>query len=136
MGELFAFVRTISDRGAWRSVRRRGRDRALRGSLRVADAASWTSIPPGPDRYLQIVPDSPLHERDQAYLHQLLEAGSKAELARRVGVSRAAVTQRVQRIRARIDELAGMERMAHEAWMLHAARRALHSEDPALEPLG
>ena len=63
------------------------------------------------------VAESPLSEADQAYLRQLLAAGSKAELARRAGVSRAAVTQRVQRIRRRVAELAPRERSSHEVWL-------------------
>ena len=62
----------------------------------------------------------------------LLEAGSKAALARRVGVSRAAVTQRVQRIRQRIDALSGHDRMAHDVWMTQEARHALEATAPEL----
>lgn len=125
--ELLGFVRTITDRTAWRSIRRRDRER----SLLQADGdlvEDWTANLPRPDAHLETVPDSPLPEADQAYLRELLLAGSKAEFARRSGVSRAAVTQRVQRIRSRVAELAPMARMAHDVWMNQAARRALETE--------
>lgn len=133
--ELLGFVRTIADRTTWRVVRRRDRERALIH----ADAElveDWNAAMPRPDAHLETVPDSPLPEADQAYLVDLLRAGSKAELARRAGVSRAAVTQRVQRIRGRIDELAPHARMAHEVWLSQAARRAIEDApglDDALE---
>ncbi|MEQ1505123.1 MAG: hypothetical protein ABMB14_23010 [Myxococcota bacterium] len=125
--ELLGFVRTIADRTTWRAIRRRDRER----SVLSADGdliEDWTANLPRPDAFVEVVPDSPLPEVDQVYLRDLLEAGSKAELARRSGVSRAAVTQRVQRIRSRIAELPPMARMAHEVWLNQAARRALESE--------
>lgn len=125
--ELLGFVRTIADRTTWRLVRRRDRERSLLqhdGDV-VED---WNATIPRPDAYLEVVPDSPLPDTDQNYLMQLLSAGSKAEFARRSGVSRAAVTQRVQRIRTRISELPAMARMAHDAWLNQAARRVLESE--------
>jgi DNA-directed RNA polymerase specialized sigma24 family protein len=125
--ELLGFVRTISDRTTWRAIRRRDRER----SLLQADGelvGDWTASLPRPDAHLETVPDSPLPEADQSYLRDLLQAGSKAEYARRAGVSRAAVTQRVQRIRSRVAELAPGARMAHEVWMNQAARRVLESE--------
>jgi len=125
--ELLGFVRTITDRTTWRAIRRRDRERNLLqadGSL-VED---WIANLPRPDTHLETVPDSPLPETDQSYLVELLQAGSKAEFARRAGVSRAAVTQRVQRIRSRVAELAPGARMAHEVWMNQAARRVLENE--------
>lgn len=125
--ELLGFVRTIADRTTWRAIRRRDRER----NLLQADselAVDWTANLPRPDAHLEVVPHSPLPEADQQYLLELLRAGSKAELARRSGVSRAAVTQRVQRIRARIAELSSMSRMAHDAWLNQAARRTLEAE--------
>jgi DNA-directed RNA polymerase specialized sigma24 family protein len=123
--ELYGFVRTIADRTTWRVIRRKERElRALEGE--GADAVEgWQGTMPRPDADAERVAESPLSEADQDYLVQLLVAGSKAELARRAGVSRAAVTQRVQRIRARIAELAPKERSSHEVWLERAARDAL-----------
>lgn len=129
--ELLGFVRTIADRTTWRVVRRRDRERALI-QADTEGVEAWNASVPRPDAFLETVPDSPLPEADQTYLLELLRAGSKAEFARRAGVSRAAVTQRVQRIRGRIAELAPQARMAHEVWLDQAARRVLASE-PALE---
>ncbi|MEQ1567265.1 MAG: hypothetical protein ABMA64_16610 [Myxococcota bacterium] len=129
--ELLGFVRTITDRTTWRTIRRRDRER----NLLQADGdlvEDWTASLPRPDSHLETVPDSPLPEADQAYLCDLLRAGSKAEFARRTGVSRAAVTQRVQRIRSRISELPPMARMAHEVWLNQRARHVIDTE-PLLE---
>ena len=84
-----------------------------------------------PGQLVRIVPDLPLSEKDEQYLRALLEAGSKAELARRRSLSRAAVTQRVQRIRKRIDALQPQQRMAVDAWLQQAAREALDLRDEA-----
>jgi DNA-directed RNA polymerase specialized sigma24 family protein len=83
-----------------------------------------------PDEEVELAVDSPLRPKDQAYLLELLQAGTKAELARRTGVSRAAVTQRVQRIRSRIDALAQQDRLTHDVWMSQAARRVLERAEP------
>jgi hypothetical protein len=83
---------------------------------------------PAPDAQSERVARSPLTESDQAYLIELLQAGSKAELARRAGVSRAAVTQRVQRIHSRVRELATQDRIQHEVWLEQAARRVVAEE--------
>lgn len=125
--ELLGFVRTISDRTTWRTVRRRDRERALlqTDSDLVED---WTASVPRPDAHLEVVPDSPLPEVDQSYLRALLAAGSKAEYARRSGVSRAAVTQRVQRICGRIAELTPMARLEHDVWLNQAARTVLEAQ--------
>lgn len=132
MGELYGFVRTIADRCTWRAVRRHERERAAIAGLRNEERAGWVSIPPRPDAEAECVPQSPLDAKDQEYLRALLAAGSKAELARRAGVSRAAVTQRVKRICRRIDELSSMDRIAHEVWMKHAARSTLAAEKRAV----
>ncbi|MFT4627405.1 MAG: DNA-directed RNA polymerase specialized sigma24 family protein [Myxococcota bacterium] len=132
MPELYGFVRTIADRCTWKAIRGRERELKLVAGMRDGDIESWGSIPPKPDQHLELIPDSPLDQKDQDYLCQLLTAGTKAELARRAGVSRAAVTQRVQRIRKRIDELAAMERMAHDVWMRHTARHVLEAEETYL----
>lgn len=132
--ELLGFVRTISDRTTWRTVRRRDRERSLiqtDGSL-IED---WTAHVPRPDAQVEVVSESPLPDVDQGYLRALLAAGSKAEFARRSGVSRAAVTQRVQRICARIAELPPVARLAHEVWLDQAARHVLQVvAEPGSEP--
>lgn len=129
--ELLGFVRTITDRTTWRIVRRRDRERALLQTVNgLVD--DWTASVPRPDALVEVVPDSPLPHADQAYLVELLRAGSKAELARKNGVSRAAVTQRVQRIQTRVAELSAMARSTHEVWLTQAARRVVETE-PHLE---
>ncbi len=125
--ELLGFVRTIADRTTWRMIRRRDRERALiQGETSLVQ--DWSATLPRPDTHLETVPSSPLPEADQVYLLKLLQAGSKAELARRAGVSRAAVTQRVQRIRLRVAELPVGARLAHEVWLNQAARRVVETE--------
>lgn len=128
LGELYAFVRTIADRSAWRAIRRLERERNLLQGAGAELVEDWNAPAVRPDKHLELIADSPLSDNDQQYLRDLLEAGSKAELARKAGVSRAAVTQRVQRIRARIAELEPGERMAHDVWMHQAARTALEHE--------
>jgi len=128
--ELLGFVRTIADRTTWRMIRRRDRERALiQGDTSLVE--DWSAALPRPDAHLEMVPASPLPDADQIYLLQLLQAGSKAELARRAGVSRAAVTQRVQRIRLRVAELPAPARLAHEVWLNQAARRVVETERTA-----
>ena len=126
--ELLGFVRVIADRCTWRVIRRSERERDALTGVGSEEIRSWTHLPPAPDEHLEVVGQSPLADNDLTYLRSLLEAGSKAELARRSGVSRAAVTQRVQRIRARIDALSGQERMAHEVWMKQTAHDVLEQQ--------
>lgn len=121
--ELLAFVRTICDRSAWRVVRHKDRERAL-VETEGSPLEDWTSDLPRPDAFLEVRAETPLPAADRDYLLALLRAGSKAEYARRVGVSRAAVTQRVQRIQARVLELSAAERLVHEAWLQQSARAA------------
>ena len=125
--ELLGFVRVIADRCTWRVIQRSEKEaRALKG-VGSEEIRDWNHKPAAPDQHLEVVAESPLSENDQEYLKALLGAGTKAEFARVTGVSRAAVTQRVQRIRARIDELANQERMSHDVWMTQAAREVLES---------
>lgn len=124
--ELLAFVRTISDRTTWRAVKHAERERSALAENDGEIARRWSSSPKAPDD-LEIDVETPLPDSDQEYLIALLEAGSKAELARIAGVSRAAVTQRVQRIVARVEALDDGERMAHEVWITHAARSVLEA---------
>lgn len=133
MAELFAFVRTMADRTATRRAQRRLRERNTVADLATAPDGRWVQLPmPGPDNAVDFAQPSPLDHGDQTYLTELLRAGSKAELARRQGVSRAAVTQRVARIRDRIAQLPARQRAAHEAWM---QRRAQDVLEEGCEPL-
>ncbi|MBX2803304.1 MAG: hypothetical protein KTR31_36830 [Myxococcales bacterium] len=131
--ELIGFVRTVADRTTWRIIRRRDRERALLQSEAAELVEDWSARLPAPDVTGERVAESPLSQADQAYLVSLLEAGSKAELARRAGVSRAAVTQRVQRIRNRVAELASDARIRHEVWLTQAAHRVVTKQSVSAE---
>lgn len=126
--ELLGFVRTVTDRTAWRTIRRRDRERNLLATNAAELTEDWTARMPAPDYDSEPIADSPLSPEDQAYLIRLLQAGSKAELARRAGVSRAAVTQRVQRIRNRVADLTADAQMRHEVWLTQAAKRVVAEE--------
>ncbi len=128
--ELLAFVRTIADRTTWRAVRAADRERATLAENHGEIPRGWSSRPRAPDD-LEIDAESALSQADRDYLLALLRAGSKAELARAAGVSRAAVTQRIQRILARVEALSPGERMAHEVWLRRSARAVLEAEPPA-----
>jgi hypothetical protein len=108
--ELLGYVRRICDRVCWRAARH-----VVRG---------WNAAAPDPEAAARMSPDSPFDDTDQAYLLALLEAGSRSEHARREGVSRAAVTQRLQRIRRRISQMSRLDRAAAEAWMRERADEA------------
>jgi hypothetical protein len=123
--ELFAFVRTISDRRLWRVARQRLRERK---TIEAMGFEVTTQRTKAPDENVVIVPDVPLSAQDEEYLQALLRAGSKANFARQSSLSRAAVTQRVQRIRTRIAALAPQQRMAVDAWLHHTAREVLEEE--------
>lgn len=126
--ELVAYVRTVADRAVAHRVRRRLLERRTLDERGEELAWSWSARLLDPAEAIRQVPDCPLTPVDMDYLVELLRAGSKGELARRQGVSRAAVTQRVQRIQARIQALAPRERAAAEAWLEHAARQVLETE--------
>lgn len=125
LGELTAFVKRICDRQAWRAARKRIRERdALSERGLAADVVrGWSGHVPGPADEVRLVSGNPLDPIDASYLRQLLEAGSRAELARAQGVSRAAVTQRIQRIKRRISELSQADQAAAEAWLSREADR-------------
>ena len=124
MGELIAFVRAISDRALWRFARRRLRERdALEGQAGEC-VRDWNAKLPNPEQALEWKPEPFLDEKDANYLKALLHAGSRADFARTAGVSRAAVTQRVQRIRARIDALPKAQRDATEKWFCNLSQQA------------
>lgn len=127
--ELFGFVRTITDRATWKVVRGRERERAAMEAADLEDMKSWTGAAPKAADLLDLGVDSPLDAKDQQYLTDLLRAGTKAELARKFGVSRAAVTQRVRRILTRVETLDMGGRQAHEAWLNRQARIAVSLDD-------
>ncbi|MCA9567322.1 MAG: sigma-70 family RNA polymerase sigma factor [Myxococcales bacterium] len=127
--ELLGFVRTITDRACWRVVRRRQKEREALEEADIDDMRAWTAAPPEPADAMDLEVESPLEEKDQEYLLQLLRAGTKAELARQTGVSRAAVTQRVRRILTRVESLDTGQRYAHEVWLERQARVAVALDD-------
>ncbi|MFH1463401.1 MAG: hypothetical protein ABIO70_03345 [Pseudomonadota bacterium] len=124
-GELYAYVRIISDRSLGKVVRRRLRERAALDEIRVDGSAEFMGQPRPPDRGAEIEAQCPLEEKDREYLLALLSAGSKAEYARRQNQSRAAVTRMVQRIRTRIEALDPDLRVAAEVWMQQQAQEAI-----------
>ncbi len=121
--ELLGFVKRVTDRTCWRRARRRIRERdALSGE--VGDVVrGWNAELASPDAGRPPLPPCPLDAKDEAWLLELLQAGSRSEHARRQGVSRAAVTQRVQRIKARIAALDERGQGAAEDWMRGEADR-------------
>lgn len=123
LGELLAFVRTITDRCLWRTAQRRIRERdALTGEVGEI-VREWTATTTRPDQAIVAIPKTPLNEKDAAYLLGLFQAGSQANYARSCGVSRAAVTQRVQRIRRRIESMSEAEQATTEAWLRNSLVR-------------
>lgn len=122
--ELLGFVRSISDRCVGRAARKRLRERAALDVEGQDAVRAWMGVLPQPDQAVHFAPASPLSAQDEGYLRELLQAGSRAEYARSNGVSRAAVTQRVQRIRSRIESLPEREQQAAEGWLHHEARLA------------
>jgi DNA-directed RNA polymerase specialized sigma24 family protein len=132
MPELIAFVRTICDRTLWRAAGARIKERKVVEALTPHPVGHRRMLRSNSsDGFVELTPSSPLASSDQAYLVALLESGSKANHARACGVSRAAVTQRIQRIRARIAELPDPERMAHDVWITQRAREALEVDAAA-----
>jgi hypothetical protein len=129
--ELLAFLRTVTDRVTWRALRRSRRATAVAAMVADEPERVFGHLP-APDRGAERHHHTPLAVSDRAYLEALLDAGSKAEHARRSGVSRAAVTQRVQRIQDRVAALADGERARHEAWLVQAAHEAVcRADEPA-----
>lgn len=120
--ELQAFVRTVTDRITVRRAQARLRERVTADDL---THTRWTPTTPSPDELFEVEVESPLDEADRTFLSALLHAGSQADLARRTGVSRAAISQRLSRIRERIDRLPQRSRESHDAWLEHAATLAL-----------
>lgn len=125
---LLAFVRTVTDRTVGHAARARIRERDALDGEAGREVEGWNSGAPQLDRVVVVIPASPFTEQDRAYLEELFCAGSKAEYARLHGVSRAAVTQRVQRIQARIARMDSRERQRAEAWLEDLARRGERGE--------
>ncbi|MGC6493164.1 MAG: hypothetical protein ACON5B_10040 [Myxococcota bacterium] len=122
--ELHAFVRTICDRSVFALARRRIRERdtvdLLKQNAKAFERSHRTAAQPR----VEFALESPLPLSDQRYLQDLLRAGSKANLAKHRGCSRAAVTQKVGRILARLDPMTEHERLAHDAWLRREAAKA------------
>lgn len=125
--ELLAFVRTMTDRLTVRRAQRRLRERETAHDLEVAPSAHWTPTAAKAPDDVELDVASPLGREDQRYLTELIQAGSKAELARTRSVSRAAVTQRVNRILERVDALGPVERAAHDVWLEQVASEAIEA---------
>ena len=126
VAELLAFVRTISDRLVTHAAFKRIRERDTLSGEVGDQVREWTSAVGRPDEIVRLEPDCPLSQDDADYLQALFASGSRADLARDRGISRAAVTQRIARIRTRIDSRSSFERSAAKAWIENLA--ALSSE--------
>ena len=121
--ELLGFCRSVADRCVWRAARKRLRERDALDGVAGEHVRDWSGTVPSPEESVRIIPETPLSQKDQDYLLAVLAAGSRSEFARQAGVSRAAVTQRVQRIRARIQALSERDQRATEAWLRHSVER-------------
>jgi hypothetical protein len=125
--ELYAYVRTISDRSLGRVVRKHLRERDTMNEVGIEQSTAMLGSVDRPDQ-AEVVAECPLEERDQAYLLRLMAAGSKAEYARQHDQSRAAVTRMVQRIQTRIQALEHDQRVAVDVWMHQQAREILEGQ--------
>lgn len=124
--ELLGFVRTVTDRCLWKQAHKRIEEKRALETEYVAEVLRGRQFTPRrADELVLLLPESPIDPKDQAYLEALLAAGSKAAYARDAGVSRAAVTKRVDRIKSRIEAMEAPQKEAAEAWLEHAARRAV-----------
>ena len=121
VGELLAFVRTICDRLVSHTAFKRIRERDTLAGEVGEHVRQWISSELRPDETVRMVPDCPLDDDDARYLEALFASGSRAGLARDLGISRAAVTQRISRIKTRIDSLPSMKQSAARAWIEHLA---------------
>ena len=125
MNELFAFVRTITDRVVWRAAQKKLRERDVLKGRGGEEALDWHKSSSAFVETVEVVSDVQLSETDREFLTALVEAESKVAYARTHNVSRAAVTQRVQRIRKRIAQLEPKQQRAVDAWLHMEARRHL-----------
>ncbi len=129
IGELYAFIRTICERKVARAAQKRIRERKhvdYKADLTFDDRTVPAKAEASEIQGWEV--NSPLPTKDQAYLTELLKAGSKAELARRKGVSRAAVTQRIQRIHVKLQELGEQARLEHRTWLQRQAESVISTE--------
>ncbi len=144
--ELYGFARVVASRTVSRAARRRSKDRSSLAMLRVREAAEPDAAAAaaavattlgglgglGGGRAAFDAP-AVLADADREYLEGLLATrGSRAELARRLGVGRSAVTRRVDRILARLDDLPDADREAVGRW----ARRTWAALEDARDELG
>ena len=124
VAELLAFVRTICDRLVAHAAFKRIRERDTLAGEVGDQVRQWTSAEGRPDELVRLEPECPLSQDDAAYLEALFASGSRADLARDRGISRAAVTQRIARIKSRIDNLSSFEQSAAKAWIENLAARS------------
>jgi len=124
VAELLAFVRTICDRLVAHAAYKRIRERDTLAGDVGDQVRQWTSTEGRPDELVRLEPECPLSQDDAAYLEALFASGSRADLARDRGISRAAVTQRISRIKSRIDNLSSFEQSAAKAWIENLAARS------------
>ncbi len=117
--ELYGFARVVASRTVSRIARRRSRDKSSLAMLRVRESNDLAQTAPPPSSFSG-ASALPLSDADREYLESLFAVrGSKAELARQLGVGRSAVTRMVQRIMTRIDELPDSERDQVGRWARH-----------------
>ncbi|MFM2245694.1 MAG: hypothetical protein RL071_1768 [Pseudomonadota bacterium] len=121
---LLAFVRCITDRVVWRAAQRRLRERAVLDGPAAEDIEAWSARAPEPPLDAAPTADCPMPQADMDYLRAILAAGGRARFATAAGVSRAAVTQRVQRIKARLERMSGDDQELAQAWLHQEAARA------------
>jgi len=122
---LYAYVRTATDRIARRAHARWAREAAMVHELpkQAFQGVLNGNGPLAPRVEVQVA--SPLPPGDQSFLRELLHAGSQAQLARERQCSRAAVSQRLKRIRQRLEGMGPHANQAHEAWLHHEAQQAV-----------
>lgn len=133
-GELWAFVRTATDRTVSRRAARRITERAALEH----ETSDWVrmsgTISAPPEQLGDYGRGIALSDRDQRWLQELLLAGSQVALSRSQGVSRAAVSQRLQRLQARIAALPRRDRDAVQVWLRHQARRIIEDTPHGVSP--
>lgn len=128
VASLLAFVRTVTDRIVGHAARRRLRELRLVESADAGRIEAWHAVFGTAEQAVVDAPRSPFQEKDRRWLEELFQAGSRAELARQGGLSRAAITQRLQRVQERIARMPSAERERAEAWLEDLARRGQRGE--------
>ncbi len=127
LNQLYAYTRTITER----ALLSRAQSRLRQERLSRADADPFgRAVTPRPDDFSDCPDEIPLSAADQDYLLGLLRAGGQAEYARRLEVSRAAVTLRLQRISARVEAMSQNDQASVRAWCEHAAQRVESGDIP------